>query len=107
MPSAGRNDEEAAETNHSLNSFDMDLLRPSVVSMKREKQLMNHVLKCFTFGKAVRRDNALLVDDSSRVEEIKSKFNRVKLIRRFFSIKRRDVNRKFDYPVDQLGRIVS
>lgn len=68
---------------------------------------MDHVLKCFTFGKPVRRDNPLEVDHVSKIEEIKSKFNRVRLIRRYFSIKRRHLNRKFDFPIDQLGRIVS
>ena len=88
-------------------SFDFDSLKPNVISMKREKQFMNHVLKCFTFGKPVRRDNGIVVDNASRFDEIKSRFNRVRLIRRYFSIKRRNLNRKFDYPVDQLGRIAS
>jgi len=67
---------------------------------------MEHVLKCFTFGKAVRRDETEVFHSVSRIDEIKQKFNRVKLIRKFFSIKRRGFNRKFDYPIDQLGRIV-
>ena len=75
--------------------------------MKREKQFMDHVLKCFTWGKPVRRDNPLIDDEVSRVDEFRSKFNRVRLIRSFFSIKRRNLNKKFDYPIDQLGRIMS
>ena len=67
---------------------------------------MKHVLKCFTFGKPVRRDIPLISEEGSRVNEIKSKFNRVRLIRRYFSVKRRNLNRKFDYPIDQLGRIM-
>lgn len=45
-------------------------------------------------------------DEGSRIDEIKSKFNRVRLIRRYFSVKRQSLNRKFDYPIDQLGRIM-
>ena len=67
---------------------------------------MEHVYKCFTFGKPVRRDNPLVCNDVSRIDEIKQKFNRVKLIRRYFSVKRRNMHRKFDYPIDQLGRLV-
>ena len=66
-----------------------DLFVPSISSINREKVIMNHVLKCFTFGKPVRRDTP---DDSqpheSRIEEIKKKFNRIFLIRRFMSKKR-------------------
>ena len=68
--------------------------------MRREKQIMDHVLKCFTWGKPVRRDVPLVGKDGSRINEIKSKFNRVRLIRQYFSVKRRNLNRKFDYPVD-------
>ena len=74
--------------------------------MKREKQFMEHVLKCFTWGVPVRRDTPLVNDEVSKIDEIKSKFNRVRLIRRYFSVKRRDLNRKFDCPIDQLGRMV-
>ena len=87
-------------------SIDFDFVLPSVVAMKREKQIMEHVYKCFTFGKPVRRDNPLVCHDVSRIDEIKQKFNRVKLIRRYFSVKRRNMHRKFDYPIDQLGRLV-
>ena len=83
-----------------LNGLDFEFMRPSVVAMRREKQFIQHVLKCFTFGKPVRRDNPLVYDSVSRIDEIRSKFNRVRLIRRYFSIKRRDLNRKFDYPID-------
>jgi hypothetical protein len=68
---------------------------------------MEHVAKCFTFGKPVRRDTPEMCDDASRIEEIKSKFNRVRLIRKYFSIKRKNQARKFDYPIDQLGNIVT
>ena len=80
--------------------LDFALLKPSVVGLRRERQFMEHVLKCFTYGKPVRRDNPLVADVGSRIEEIKGKFNRVRLIRRFFSVKRRNLNRKFDYPID-------
>ena len=88
-----------------VSGFDLDQMKPSVIAAKREKQFIDHVYKCFTFGKPVRRIDALADDSVSRCDEIKSKFNRVRLIRRFFSIKRRNLNRKFDYPIDQLGRI--
>ena len=78
----------------------MDMLLPSVVAMKREKQFMEHVFKCFTWGKPVRRDTALIDEGVSRVGEFRKQFNRVRLIRRFFSVKRRNMIRKFDFPID-------
>lgn len=86
--------------------MDFAMMKPSVVAHKREKQFMEHVYKCFTFGKPVRRIEPLVYDEGSRVTEIKSKFNRVRLIRRYFSVKRRNLHRKFDFPIDQLGRLV-
>lgn len=86
--------------------IDFQFILPSVIAMRREKQIMDHVLKCFTWGKPVRRDVPLVGKDGSRINEIKSKFNRVRLIRQYFSVKRRNLNRKFDYPVDQLGNIL-
>lgn len=79
---------------------DFQFMLPSVVAMRREKQIMQHVLKCFTFGKPVRRNIAHISGEGSRINEIKSKFNRVRLIRRYFSVKRSNLNRKFDYPID-------
>ena len=80
--------------------MDFAMIKPSVVAYKREKQFMEHVYKCFTFGKPVRRIEPLVYDEGSRVNEIKSKFNRVRLIRQYFSVKRRDLHRKFDFPID-------
>ena len=81
-------------------------MKPNVVAMKREKQFMDHVLKCFTFGQPVRRDDPRKKEGPSAVDEIKRKFNRVFLIRKFFSVKRAKANKKFDYPVDHMGRIL-
>ena len=66
--------------------FDYEFLKASAISMRREKQFMAHVLKCFTFGRPVRRDQAPAGSNVSKTQEIKSRFNRVRLIRRYFSI---------------------
>ena len=42
----------------------------------------------------------------NKLDELKRKFNRVSLIRRYHSVKRRDNHRKFRYPVDWLGKLV-
>ena len=76
------------------------MIKPTLIALKREKQFMEHVLKCFTWGKPVRRDTPLIDDEVSRLDEFRTRFNRVRLIRKFFSIKRRNLNRKFDYPID-------
>ena len=87
--------------------FEFDYMKPNIVALKREKQFMDHVYKCFTFGKPVRRDTPLVKQGPSNIDEIKRKFNRVRLIRSYFSVKRQKKNRKFDYPVDHMGRILS
>ena len=99
MPSIS--DSEIQNQDNSLeNGLDFDFMKPCVVALKREKQFMDHVLKCFTFGKPVRRTNPLDASNVSKIDEIRSKFNRVRLIRKYFSIKRRAMNRKFDFPID-------
>ena len=87
-------------------SFDFDLLKPQVVARQREKLIMDHVLKCFTFGRPVRRDSPLERQEVSNIDEIKALFSRVHLIRHNFKVQRRNVNRKFDNPVDQFGHII-
>ena len=89
------------------NDFEFDFMKPNVVELKRQKQYMDHVLKCFTFGHPVRRDEPLVKQGPSAIDEIKRKFNRVFLIRKFFSVKRSKANKKFDYPVDHMGRILA
>lgn len=42
----------------------------------------------------------------NKLDELKRRFNRVSLIRRYFSVKRKDNQRKFRYPVDWLGKLV-
>ena len=81
----------------------MDQLKPVIYAKKRENQFMAHVMKCFTFGKPVRRTDPLDNESVSRIEEMRRKFNRVRLIRSYHSIKRRDKQRKFEDPLDQLG----
>ena len=82
----------------------MDMMKPVIFSKKRENMVMDHVLKCFTFGKPVRRTEPLVNDDASKLDDIKRKFNRIRLIRSFHSIKRENRQRKFDNPLDQLGQ---
>ena len=40
-------------------------------------EIDEHIQKCFTFGKPLLHDNANEQETSSRVEEIKNKFNKV------------------------------
>ena len=61
------------------------MILPTAIAMKREKIIMDHVLKCFTWGRKVRRDTPLEVNQVSKADDIRRKFNRVKLIRRYFS----------------------
>lgn len=82
------------------------LLLPHIVALKREQQFMQHVYKCFTFGYPVRRIDPLIPMTSSKIEELKRAFNRVALIRGFFSIQRKNMKRKFKFPLDWFGNVV-
>ena len=82
-------------------------MKPNIIARRREKEFMDHVMKCFTFGQPVRRDTPFVIQGPSNIDEIKRRFNRVKLIRNYFSIKRRNATKKFDYPIDHMGRILS
>ena len=81
-------------------SVQIEMMKPIIYTQRREKNIMDHVMKCFTFGKPVRRTEPLETDTASRTEDVKKRFNRIRLIRNFHSIKRRDKNRKFDNPLD-------
>ena len=89
------------------NTLRFDHVKPNMIARLREKQMYAHVLKCFAFGKPVRRVNPVTENNLSRVEDIRRRFNRVRLIRQFYSKKRANCNRKFDFPIDQFGRICS
>ena len=61
-------------------------------------------MKCFTFGREVRRDKAgTVIKHSDKIQEIKKQFNRVGLIRLFFNKNTDNFTRKFINPVDDKG----
>ena len=72
-------------------TLSVDHLKPVAYTRKREKNIMDHVLKCFTFGKPVRRIEAPEDEKGNKIEEMQRKFNRVRLIRTFHSVKRRNL----------------
>lgn len=47
-----------------------DMILPTAIAMKREKIIMDHVLKCFTWGRKVRRDTPLETNQQSKADEI-------------------------------------
>jgi len=76
--------------------------------------MINYANRCFTYGKPVRRDT--LPGDglgnyadsvSKRIDEIQRKFNRVGLLKQYYSKAKKDKQKKFDYPIDQQGKIVN
>jgi len=69
-------------------SVHFDYFKPNIIAQKRERQMHSHVLKCFAFGKPVRRTKPLEENNMSRVEDMRRRFNRVRLIRQFYSKKR-------------------
>ena len=82
-------------------------MKPNAVALKREKLFMDHVFKCFTFGKPVRRDSPVEKEEAmTKAEELKGLFSRVKLIRKNFAVSKMHVKRKFAHPVDQMGKIL-
>ena len=58
-------------------------------------------MKCFTFGKKVRRQIDDETNAASRVEILKKRFQRLTLLRQYFAINKRHQNRKFKYPVGE------
>ena len=87
-------------------SFDFNMLMPNIVGYLREKQQAHHLKMCFTWGYPIRRLDPHVVHKNSKLDELKRRFNRVALIRRFYSVKRRGMKRKFKYPVDWFGNLV-
>ena len=61
---------------------------------------------CFTWGYPIRRLDPQVTQKNSKIDELKRRFNRVALIRRFYSLKRKTNKRKFKYPVDWFGNLV-
>ena len=56
-------------------------------------------MKCFTFGKKIKRQLEDDGDRISRVEILKKRFQRLSLLREYFSVENRNRPRKFKYPV--------
>ena len=56
-------------------------------------------MKCFTFGKKVKRQLDEDGDQMSRVDILKKRFQRLTLLREYFSVEKRKQPRKFKYPV--------
>jgi hypothetical protein len=60
-------------------------------------------MKCFTFGKKIKRQLEDDADRVSRVEILKKRFQRLSLLREYFSVENRNRPRKFKYPVCENG----
>ena len=89
------------------NLIQLNSIKRVKTAVERESHLMSHVEKCFTYGKSVRRDTASnpAGDVRSKIEDIKKKFNRIGLLRKFYSKHRVEVQKKFDFPIDQKGTL--
>lgn len=77
---------------------------------EREDHIQSHTMKCFTHGKPVRRNEEQLPDDSqnrNRLDELRRKFNRISLLRKYYSKKNETKWKKFNYPIDQRGEILA
>jgi len=58
-------------------------------------------MKCFTFGKKCRRQLDDDVAIISRVDILKRRFKRLDLVRDYYSVKKRQTERKFKYPINE------
>ncbi|CDW82160.1 UNKNOWN [Stylonychia lemnae] len=77
--------------------------KTALLQKRRQDRVMNHVFKCFTFGKKCRRqldDDVAIV---SRVDILKRRFQRLDLVRDYYSVKKRNNQRKFKYPLNELA----
>lgn len=90
-------------------SMAIQSIRPNVVARTREDLFASHVLKCFTYGKSVRRtvpyDPTNQKNPRSKIEDIQRRFNRIGLLRKYYSKRREAHSKKFDFPVDQRGKL--
>ena len=90
------------------NSIAFHKAKPAIVAREREDWLQEHVKKCFTYGKKVVRTNTSELEDTrtqqAKIDEFQKKFNRIGLVRKFYSKKRDQKNKKFDFPVDTRGK---
>eukprot|EP00347_Sterkiella_histriomuscorum_P008019 403346680 len=81
-----------------------DLPFKKVLGQKRkEDRILDHVMKCFTFGKRVRRQVEDEAQQISRVQILKTRFQRLELVREYFSVKKKQTNRKFKNPLTEDG----
>jgi hypothetical protein len=56
-------------------------------------------MKCFTFGKKVKRQMEDDAEKVSRVDILKKRFQRLSLLREYFSVTKRNQPRKFKHPI--------
>ncbi len=63
-------------------------------------------MKCFTFGKRLKRQMEEDADKISRVEVLKKRFQRLSLLREYFSVGNREQPRKFKYPVCEDANLI-
>ena len=83
--------------------IDMMSLAGDALAFKVMTELGDHMDKCFTFGKPLLYDANETGIRNERVEEIKRRFNRVYLIRKYHRITKIGYHRKFAFPVDGNG----
>ena len=64
---------------------------------------MEHVFKCFTYGKKVIRNPTDVGEDTSRVDTLKMRFRRIDLLRKYFAVQKDAKDKKFSFPVNEFG----
>jgi len=60
-------------------------------------------MKCFTYGRRVQRSKEVDIESQTKVDVLKQRFQRMELLRKYFSVSKEKETRKFTYPVDESG----
>lgn len=58
-------------------------------------------MKCFTYGKKVKRQIDKDDEEETKVETLRKRFKRIGLLRQYFSVSKKGEERKFNYPLDE------
>ncbi|CDW80238.1 UNKNOWN [Stylonychia lemnae] len=83
---------------------DRDLpFKSALQSKRRQDRIYEHIMKCFTFGKKVKRQSEQEHQQVSKVEILQRRFQRLGLVREYFSLDKKKINRKFRFPVNEEG----
>lgn len=77
--------------------------KAALLSKRKEDRIMDHVMKCFTFGKKLKRQIEDKDIEETKVDTLKKRFKRMGLLRQYYSVSKQQSERKFTHPLTEEG----